>query len=60
MSGSDRGPSRDYERAVVVEREVSGTNKTTPGSGGRSLLKKGFDRADIVRDEETATLTFEA
>jgi hypothetical protein len=33
---------------VVVEREVNGTNKTTPGSGGRCLFKKGFDRADIV------------
>jgi hypothetical protein len=25
---------------VVVEREANGTNKTTPGRGGRSLLKK--------------------
>jgi len=51
MFGSDRNRPKDYERAVVVEREVNDrTNKTTPGSGGRSLFKKGFDRADIVRD----------
>jgi len=35
---------------VVVDAEVNETNKTTPGSEERSLLKKGFDRADIVRD----------
>ena len=39
-----------YERAVVVDAEVYETNKTTPGSEERGLLKKGFDRADIVRD----------
>ena len=50
MSRSDRSRPKDYERAVVVEREVNGTNKTTPWSGRRGLFKKGFDRADIVRD----------
>ena len=25
---------------MVVEREVNGTNQTTPGRGGRSLFKK--------------------
>jgi len=35
---------------VVVDAEGNETNKTTPGSERRSLFRKGFDRADIVRD----------
>jgi hypothetical protein len=35
---------------VVVDAAVNETNKTTHRSEWRSLLKKGFDRADIVRD----------
>jgi hypothetical protein len=45
---------------VVVDAEITGTNKTTRKSGGKSVLekrkegqknrKKGLDRADIVRD----------
>jgi hypothetical protein len=50
MYGSDGNRPKDYERAVVVDAAVNETNKSTPGSERRSLLKKGFDRADIVRD----------
>jgi hypothetical protein len=42
MYGSDGSRPKDYERAVVVEPEANGTNKTTPGSGGRSLFKKNL------------------
>jgi hypothetical protein len=35
---------------VVVDAEFNETNKTTPRSEWRSLFRKGFDRADIVRD----------
>jgi len=35
---------------VVVDAQVKEPNKTTRGSEGRSVLTKGFDRADIVRD----------
>ena len=45
---------------MVVDAEVTGTNKTTRKSEGNSVLtkekrdkknrKKGLDRADIVRD----------
>jgi hypothetical protein len=35
---------------VVVDAAVNETSKSTPRSERRRLLKKGFDRADIVRD----------
>jgi hypothetical protein len=35
---------------VVVDAEGKRANKTTHKSEWRVALKKGFDRADIVRD----------
>jgi len=40
---------------VVVDAEVNETNKTTPGSERRILFKKGFNRADIVRDARVSS-----
>ena len=39
MFGSDRNRPRDYERAVVVEAELTETNETTRRSERRSLFK---------------------
>ncbi len=40
---------------MVVEREVNGTNKTTPRSGGRSLLKKDLTGPTLLEMSGFAT-----
>jgi hypothetical protein len=48
MFRSDCRRPTDYERAVVVEREVNGANKTTPGSEGASLSKKDLTEPTLL------------
>jgi hypothetical protein len=46
MFGSDGNRPLDYERTVLVEAN----QKDNEGSRRRSVLKREFDTADIVRD----------
>ena len=70
--GRTESRPRDYERAVVVELEFNGTNKSTLRSEGGSVLekqkktkkeqkklKKDLDRADAVRDYREANAWLE-
>jgi hypothetical protein len=44
-----RNRPRDYKRAVVVDLEPTKANKTTPGSGRRSLFKKDLTGPTLSR-----------
>ena len=50
MFGSDGSRPKDYERAVVVEREVKQSNEDHSSEWTERSAQKQFDRADIVRD----------
>ena len=50
MFGSDRSRPLDYERAVVVDREVRKNEQDHSSEQMEKCAQKRFDRADIVRD----------